>query len=137
METESRKRVLFLCHENCNRSQMAEAFARMYGAGRVEACSAGCQPALAVHPKAAAAMLELGYDLGQHRPKGVSALPEVEYDVVVTMGCGGQCPSVKARQREDWDIPVPKEMPPEQFRAVRDRIGEKVRELLARLDGRG
>jgi len=119
--------------ENCNRSQMAEAFARIYGAGRVEACSAGCRPALTVHQKAVTAMQELGYDLGQHRPKGLSAIPDTEYDVVVTMGCGDQCPVLKTKRREDWAIPAPKDLPPEQFRQVRDQIRENVKELLARL----
>jgi hypothetical protein len=64
------QKVLFVCVENCNRSQMAEAFARMYGAGQVEAYSAGCHPAECVHAKAIAAMKELGYDMQQHYPKG-------------------------------------------------------------------
>jgi arsenate reductase (thioredoxin) len=127
------KRVLFVCVENCNRSQMAEAFARMYGAGRVEAFSAGPRPAGRVHPKAVAAMRELGYGLGGHRPKGVWELPDLEFDVAVTMGCGDECPALRAKRREDWSIPCPKEMPPGQFRAVRDEIGEGVKALLARL----
>lgn len=126
------KRVLFVCHENCNRSQMAEAFANMYGAGVVEAHSAGCCPAETVHPKAIAAMHELGYDLRQHFPKSLAELPELEYDVAVVM-CTADCPGIKARCREEWRIPVPKCMPPDQFRAVRDQIGEKVKTLLARL----
>lgn len=131
------KRVLFICYENCSRSQMAEAFARLYGAGQVEAYSAGCRPAEAVHPKAVAAMRELGYDLRPHAPKGLSGVPDVAYDVVVTVGCADQGPAVKARHREDWDIPVPKGLPPEQFLAVRDQIGQKVKELLARLRATG
>ena len=125
------KRVLFICHENCNRSQMAEAFARMYGEGWVEAYSAGCRPAEAIHPKAVAAMKELGYDLRQHFPKGLADLPNVEYDVAVVM-CDDGCLGVRAKHRENWKIPVPKLMPPDQFRAVRDQIGQKVKELLAR-----
>jgi arsenate reductase len=78
---ERRKRVLFICVENCNRSQMAEAFARMYGAGQVEACSAGCRPSGRVHPKAIAAMRELGYDLTRHQSKGLADLPDLEFDV--------------------------------------------------------
>jgi protein-tyrosine-phosphatase len=112
------KRVLFICVENCNRSQMAEAFARMYGAGRVEACSAGCLPAECVHPKAVVAMRELGYDLARHRPKSLGDLPDVEFDIAVTMGCGDRCPNFRAKVREDWGVPCPKEMPPEQFRRL-------------------
>jgi arsenate reductase (thioredoxin) len=124
------KRVLFICNENCNRSQMAEAFARMYGGSWVEAHSAGCRPAAAVHPKAIAAMRELGYDLRPHKPKGLRDLPDVEYDAAVVM-CDDACPGVKARRRERWSVPVPKSMPPDQFRAVRDQIGAKVKKLLA------
>lgn len=129
-DSERPKRVLFVCHENCNRSQMAEAFARMFGGDRVEAFSAGCRPAAAVHSKAIAAMQELGYDLRQHFPKGLSDLPDIEYDVAVVM-CDDDCPGVKAKRRERWNVPVPKWMPPDQFRAVRDQIGKKVKELLA------
>jgi protein-tyrosine-phosphatase len=135
MHRERPKRVLFICVENCNRSQMAEAFARMYGAGRVEAYSAGSRPSGQVHPKAVAAMRELGYNLEErHRSKGLSDVPAVEYDVVVTMDCGDNCPSLRAMAREDWSIPCPKGMAPAQFRAVRDLIGEKVKALLARLE---
>jgi arsenate reductase len=134
MNPGQRLRVVFLCVENSNRSQMAEAFARMFGEGCVEAYSAGSRPSGQVHPKAVAAMRELGYDLGQHRSKGLWELPTVEFDVAVTMGCGEECPTLRAKRREDWNIPCPKEMSPEQFRAVRDRIGAQVKALLARID---
>jgi arsenate reductase len=131
--TERRKQVLFVCVENCNRSQMAEAFARMYGAGQVEAFSAGCRPAASVHPKAIAAMQALGYDLTRHQSKSLSDLPDVEFDVAVTMGCGDGCLGLRAKIKEDWNVPCPKAMPPEQFRGVRDLFGAKVKALLARL----
>ena len=127
------KRVVFICVENSNRSQMAEAFARMFGEGRMEAYSAGSRPSGHVHPKAIAAMRELDYDLERHRSKGLWELPAVEFDVAVTMGCGDERPALRAKRREDWNIPCPKEMPPDQFRAVRDLIGEHVKALLARL----
>ena len=127
------KRVLFVCVENANRSQMAEAFARLHGAGRVEAYSAGSRPSGRINPKAVAAMKELGYDLTAHRSKGLGEFDGQEFDVAVTMGCGDACPMVRARVREDWQIPDPREMPPEQFREVRDLIGRQVKELLARL----
>jgi sterol desaturase/sphingolipid hydroxylase (fatty acid hydroxylase superfamily)/protein-tyrosine-phosphatase len=131
-KSDGRVRVLFVCNENCNRSQMAEAFARIYGADWLEAYSAGYNPAETVHPKAIAAMRELGYDLQQHFTKGLSELPDVEFDVAVTL-CEDCCLSVKAKQRENWNMPVPKCMQPEQFRAVRDQIGKKVKELLVGL----
>ena len=120
-------RVVFVCVENSNRSQMAQAFAKLAG---VEAYHAGSRPSGKINPKAIAAMQELGYDLTVHHSKGLADLPDVPFDVAVTMGCGDQCPNLKAARREDWNIPDPKEMPPEQFNQVRDMIGEKVRELI-------
>ena len=119
-------KAVFVCVENSNRSQMAEAFARLAG---VEAYSAGSRPSGKVNPKAIEAMRELGYDLTTHHSKSLADLPVVEFDVAVTMGCGDECPHLKARRREDWAIPDPKEMPPEQFREVRDLIQRKVNEL--------
>jgi arsenate reductase (thioredoxin) len=124
------KRVVFVCVENSNRSQMAEAFARMHGAGKVDAYSAGSRPSGKVNPKAVEAMKELGYDLTSHRSKSLADITGQEFDVAVTMGCGDECPFIRAKQREDWQIPDPKEMPPEQFREVRNLIEQKVTELL-------
>ncbi len=67
-------------------------------------------------------MRELGYDLSTHRSKSLSQVPDVAYDLVVTMGCGDECPAIRAVRREDWQIPNPKQMGPQQFRAVRDLI---------------
>jgi protein-tyrosine-phosphatase len=127
------RRILFVCVENSNRSQMAEAFARIHGGPRIEAYSAGSRPSGRVNPRAIQFMAERGYDLARHLSKGLTDIPDGEYDVAVTMGCGDECPLVRARRREDWAIPDPKELPPEQFREVRDRIEEKVKELLASL----
>src|SRR5207248_8727003 len=96
------KQVVFVCVENSNRSQMAEAFARVHGGGKVEAYSAGSRPSGRVNPKAVAAMRELGYDLGGHTSKGLAELANVDFDVAVTMGCGDECPFIKAKQRLDW-----------------------------------
>ena len=131
------KRVLFVCVENSNRSQMAEAFARLHGGGNVEAASAGSRPSGKVNPRAVEFMKERGYDLTTHSSKSLDAFNGQEIDVAVTMGCGDECPLVKARRREEWQIPDPKEMPPEQYRAVRDLIERKVKELLARLTTEG
>jgi protein-tyrosine-phosphatase len=127
------KRVLFVCVENSNRSQMAEAFARMHGAGRAEAYSAGSRPSGRINPRAIESMSERGYDLSRHYSKGLSEIPDGPYDVVISMGCGDGCPSVRAARREDWDIPDPKGLPPDRFRAVRDLIEEKVKSLLVSL----
>ena len=128
------KRVLFVCVENSNRSQMAEAFARIHGAGRVEAASAGSKPSGRVNPKAVEAMKELGYDLTTHASKGLDEFNGQNVEVAVTMGCGDECPLVRADQRVDWKIPDPRDMTPEEFRGVRDLIEQKVKDLLADLE---
>jgi arsenate reductase len=128
------KRIVFVCVENSNRSQMAEAFARMVG--NVEVYSAGSRPSGKVNPKAIEAMRELGYDLTVHQSKSLADLPGESFDVAVTMGCGDQCPNLRAVRREDWNIPDPREMPPEQFREVRDLIGAKVKKLVGELEGK-
>lgn len=119
-------KAVFVCVENSNRSQMAEAFARLEG---IEAYSAGSRPSGRVNPKAIHAMAELGYDLSTHHSKSLDDLPPETFDVAVTMGCGDSCPQLMATRREDWNIPDPREMSPEQFREVRDLIGRKVKQL--------
>lgn len=127
------KLVLFVCVENSNRSQMAEAFARMQGGDRIEACSAGSRPSGRVNPRAVEFMQEVGYDLTTHASKSLDQFNGRPVAVAVTMGCGDQCPLVRAERREEWQIPDPKDMPPEQYREVRDLIERKVKELLATL----
>lgn len=124
------KKVLFVCVENSNRSQMAEAFARIHGAAIVEAYSAGSRPSGKVNPRAVEAMKELGYDLTTHTSKGLNDLNGKEVDVAVTMGCGDECPLVLAQRRVDWQIPDPKNMTPDEFRGVRNLIEAKVQELI-------
>ncbi|HYO24755.1 MAG TPA: arsenate reductase ArsC [Lacipirellulaceae bacterium] len=119
-------KAVFVCVENSNRSQMAEAFARLEG---IEAYSAGSRPSGRVNPKAIHAMAELGYDLSTHHSKSLDDLPPETFDVAVTMGCGDSCPQLMATRREDWNIPDPRDMSPEQFREVRDLIGRKVKQL--------
>jgi protein-tyrosine-phosphatase len=129
----TKKRMLFVCVENANRSQMAEAFARMLGGSAVEAYSAGSRPSGVVNPKAIESMRELGYDLSAHGSKSLDNLPPVEFDFVATMGCGDACPHVRAKHRADWQIPDPKHLPPDQFRAVRDLIRDRVHAALLEL----
>ena len=129
-----KKKVLFVCIENSNRSQMSQAFAKMLGGENVEAYSAGSKPSGIVNPKAIAAMKELDYDLSEHESK---SLKEVEqfapFDAVVTMGCGDACPWMSAKKFIDWEIPDPKNMQPDDFNKVRDLIRNKVKELLQTL----
>jgi protein-tyrosine-phosphatase len=86
-----------------------------------------------VNPRAVEAMREVGIDLHRHHSKGLADLPEVDFDVVVAMGCGDACPHLRARQRLDWHIPDPRNMSPEQFRTVRDVIEQQVKGLLAEI----
>lgn len=130
---EPKKVVLFVCVENSNRSQMAEAFARMHGAGKTDAFSAGSRPSGRINPKAIAAMQELGYDLSKHSSKGLDEFNGEHVDVAITMGCGDECPLVHAQQRMDWKIPDPRDMTPDQFREVRSLIEKNVKELLEAL----
>lgn len=127
------KKVIFVCVENSNRSQMAEAFARIHGEGKIEAFSAGSRPSGRVNPKAIGAMRELGYDLTTHTSKGLADFNGKEVEVAVTMGCGDECPLVLAKQRVDWQIPDPRDMTPDEFRGVRNLIEMKVKELIASL----
>ncbi len=120
------KRVLFVCVENSNRSQMAEAFARMQG---LEAHSAGSKPSGVINPKAVASMAEHGYDLTAHRSKSLADVEGLDFDAVITMGCGDSCPWVPARRREDWALPDPKALDGDAYRAVRDAIAAHVRRL--------
>jgi protein-tyrosine-phosphatase len=112
---------------------MAEAFARIHGAGKVEAHSAGSKPSGVVNPRAIQFMAEVGYDLTTHTSKSLDAFNGTEVAVAVTMGCGDYCPLVRAERREDWNIPDPKEMPDDGFREIRDLIERKVKELITSL----
>lgn len=128
----TKKRVLFVCVENSNRSQMAEAFAHIHGGDAVEALSAGSAPSGVINPKAIRFMAELGYDLSTHASKSLDEI-DGEFDAVITMGCGDNCPWVPAKQRADWGLPDPKHMDDDGYRAVRDEISARVQALLAGL----
>jgi len=126
------KRVLFVCVENSNRSQMAEAFAHIHGGDNVDAQSAGSKPSGVINPKAIRFMDELNYDLRTHSSKSLEDI-DGEFDAVITMGCGDNCPWIPAKRREDWGLPDPKNMDDENYRAVRDEISLRVKKLLKSL----
>lgn len=129
-----KKKLLFVCIENSNRSQMSQAFAIMLGGEGVEAYSAGSKPSGIVNPKAIAAMKELGYDLSTHDSKSLDEVKAfAPFDAVVTMGCGDACPWMPAKRFIDWQIPDPKHMEPEEFNKVRDFISDKIKGLLTEL----
>lgn len=129
-----KKRILFVCVENSNRSQMSEAFTKIWGGENIESFSAGSNPSGKINPKAIASMKELGYDLSLHQSKSLNEVKQfAPFDVVVTMGCGDACPWMPAKQFIDWQIPDPKEMDETNFRKVRNLIEQKVKELLDQL----
>jgi protein-tyrosine-phosphatase len=128
------KKILFVCVENSNRSQMSEAFAKIHGGQEIEAFSAGSRPSGKVNPKAIASMKELGYNLAAHHSKSLDEVKQfAPFDAVVTMGCGDACPWMPAKQLIDWQIPDPKEMNQEDFRQVRNIIEGNVKQLLQQL----
>lgn len=129
-----KKKLLFVCVENSNRSQMSQAFTKILGGETVEAYSAGSNPSGKINPKAIAAMKELEYDLSKHHSKSLEEVKNfAPFDAVVTMGCGDACPWMPAKKFIDWEIPDPKHMAPEEFNKVRDYIKEKVQALLKSL----
>jgi len=129
------KKLLFVCVENSCRSQMAEGFARLHGAGRIEAHSAGSRPSGKVNATAVELMREKGVDLTVQSSKGLGELPAGAWAAVVTMGCGDACPSLPAERRLDWALPDPKHMPLDEFRKVRDDVEARVKALIAEVAG--
>ncbi len=126
-----KKKILFVCIENSNRSQMAQAFAKMHGGDQVEAYSAGSRPSGVINSKAIRAMKELGYDLSSHQSKSLDEVKaDAPFDVVVTMGCGDACPWMPAKEFIDWQIPDPRHMEEKDFNQVRNLVSEKVKDLL-------
>lgn len=123
-------KVLFICVENSCRSQIAEGFARQLGTGVLEPTSAGSKPSGKINPMAIEVMKELGVDLSRQASKGLSDVSSDAWDFVITMGCGDACPFVPSRARRDWAIADPKHLPLDEFREVRDQIGQKVKGLI-------
>jgi arsenate reductase len=127
-------KVLFVCLHNAGRSQMSEAlFEREAGAVH-EARSAGTTPGERVHPEVVEAMRELGMDLSGRQPQGLTDDLARWADVVVTMGCGDECPYLPGKRYIDWDLPDPKGRPIEEVRRIRDDIRQRVSELASALD---
>ncbi len=130
-----KKKLLFVCIENSNRSQMSQAFATMLGDDKVLSFSAGSRPSGRINPKAIEAMAELGYDLTQQHSKSLDEVkPYAPFDVVITMGCGDACPWMPAKEFVDWEIPDPKNMDKSEFREIRDLIRGKVQVLIENLN---
>ena len=123
-------RVLFVCLHNAGRSQMSRALFERASAGRHDAESAGTEPAERLHAEVVEAMGELGIDVSEQRPKRLTREMAERADVVVTMGCGDECPYIPGKRYIDWDLPDPRGLPPEQVRAIRDDIAARVRDLV-------
>ncbi|MFN2438800.1 MAG: arsenate reductase ArsC [Chitinophagaceae bacterium] len=125
-------KILFVCVENSNRSQMAEAFAKILGDENIEVHSAGSKPSGSINPKAIGAMKKLGYDLSSHKSKSLDEVKHfAPFDVLVTMGCGDACPWTSAKEFIDWELPDPRDMNEKEFIEVRDLIAEKVKDLVS------
>jgi protein-tyrosine-phosphatase len=127
-------RALFVCLHNAGRSQMSQALFERVAGGRHEARSAGTTPAERVHPEVVEVMREVGIDLSDRTPRGLTRDMAEWADVVVTMGCGDECPYVPGRRYVDWDLPDPKGQPIEAVRRTRDEIERRVAGLARELD---
>ena len=126
--------VLFVCLHNAGRSQMSRALFERAAAGRHEAQSAGTRPAERVHPEVASVMAELGIDIADSHPTKLTGDQAEWADVVVTMGCGDECPYIPGKRYIDWDLPDPEGQQLDTVRATRDDIARRVSELVDELD---
>jgi arsenate reductase (thioredoxin) len=126
--------VLFVCLHNAGRSQMSQALFERAAAGKHTALSAGTTPAERVHPEVLEVMRELGIDLSNRRPQPLTRELAEQADLIVTMGCGDQCPYIPGKRYLDWELPDPKGRPLEEVRATRDDIEQRVNALAAELD---
>jgi arsenate reductase len=126
--------VLFVCLHNAGRSQMSKALFERAAQGRHTAASAGTEPADRVHPEVVEVMEELGVELRGQEPRRLTSDLAEEADVVVTMGCGDECPYIPGKRYLDWDLIDPKGLPIERVRGIRDEIAERVRDLVQELD---
>jgi protein-tyrosine-phosphatase len=126
--------VLFVCLQNAGRSQISEALFTRAAEGKHHALSAGTTPADHVHPGVVEVMRELGIDLAEHRPQPLTRELAERADIVITMGCGDQCPYIPGKKYIDWDLPDPDGLPIEQVREIRNEIAGRVQALLAKLN---
>ncbi len=126
-------RVLFVCLHNAGRSQMSEALFAQAAAGRHEARSAGTTPGRRVHPEVVEAMREIGFDLADRVPRKLERSDAEWADVVVTMGCGDECPFIPGKRYLDWELEDPSGQPLDAVRRTRDEIERRVEALVAEL----
>jgi arsenate reductase len=131
--SETRPEVLFVCIHNAGRSQMAAALLDHHAAGRVVVRSAGSQPANQLNPAVVEAMAEIGLDISKEFPKPLTDEAVKASDVVITMGCGDECPYFPGKKYLDWELDDPAGHGIEAVRPIRDTIDARVRALLAEL----
>jgi arsenate reductase len=127
--------VLFVCLQNAGRSQMSQALFQRAAGDIHHALSAGTTPADRVHPEVVQVMGELGIDLTDRTPQLLTRQLAEKTDVIVTMGCGDQCPYIPDKRYINWDLPDPHGQPIEQVRQIRDEIARRVGRLVTDLDG--
>jgi arsenate reductase (thioredoxin) len=125
--------VLFVCRQNAGRSQMSQALFHRASGGRHQALSAGTTPAAHVHPEVVEVMRELGLDLADRTPQLLTPALAAQANVVVTMGCGDECPFIPGKRYIDWNLSDPAGQPLHQVRAIRDDIDQRVRALVDEL----
>jgi arsenate reductase (thioredoxin) len=126
--------VLFVCRQNAGRSQMSQALFAQAASGRHRALSAGTTPARHVHPEVVAVMNELGIDISKRTPQRLTRELAEQADLVVTMGCGDECPYIPGKRYIDWDLSDPAGQPLDQVRAIRDELQGRVEGLVAELE---
>jgi len=131
------KKILFVCIENAGRSQIAEAFAKYYGNGKVEALSAGTMPSSEINPIVIQVMREKGIDISKNKPKQITTQMVQEADTIIVMGCSvqGFCPAPLLNTVIDWGIEDSKGKPLEKVREIRDEIEKRVRTLIGNVSG--
>jgi multimeric flavodoxin WrbA/protein-tyrosine-phosphatase len=126
-----RKKVLFACRENACRSQMASAFAQYLAGNKFDVLNGGSKPAEKINPDMVKVMHEKGIDMGFRVPKTIDdAISDNTPEIIITMGCGEECPLVPGATRLDWDLPDPAGKPIEFMREVRDKIEKRVQDLI-------
>jgi arsenate reductase len=126
-------KVLFVCKQNAGRSQISDALFRRAAAGRHESRSAGTRPAERIHPVVADAMRETGIDISGNRPQKLTDDLAQWADIVVTMGCGDECPYIPGKRYIDWELTDPADKSLAEVRAIRDDIGARVTDLVREL----
>jgi arsenate reductase len=126
--------VLFICRQNAGRSQMSQSLFAQAAQGRHQALSAGTAPADHVHPEVIRVMNELGMDLSHRTPAALTRALAEQADIVITMGCGDQCPVIPGKRYLDWDLQDPAGQSTTTVRAIRDEINARVRDLVEQLD---